>query len=253
MFEFGIKSDIDQLAQAFDKTVAAQIPFATSLALNSIATLCKQSLRAEMEHVFDRPRSYTLNSLFVKPSTKTNLTATVGHKDQSGSGTPAAEYLQAEIQGGAREATPFERDLDDAIHGIGALVPAQGAKLDAAGGIAKSMRMAAIRASQGKSGSDPKGMFIIPVGSASHLAPGVYQRVPIRVKIKKKKVNGKVVSVTSTGGGSRLKCIMLFKPKANYQPRYDLLGVVDHTIQTTYEREFAAAMDRALSTAKVKV
>lgn len=253
MISIGIKSDVDQLAKAFDDMAAKQIPYATSVALNLVAGYARTDLRAEMQKVFDRPRTYTLNSLYVSPASKSKLVATVGHKDQASSGTPAAQYLQAEMTGGPRQLTPFEKILQDAVHASGAFVPATGARRDAYGGVAKSIRDLIRRAQGGYMRSDPKGYFIVPVGAKSHLEPGIYQRIPIKTKVKKTRKQGRVVSVQALGGGSRLKAIMLFKSSATYRARYDMLTVVNQTIQANFDQSFARAMDNALASARLTV
>lgn len=248
MIAIEIESDLDKLSAKFDQMAQKQIPFATSLALNSLAQLAKANLKAVMENVFDRPRSYTLNSVYTLGASKSKLVATVGIKDQASSGTSAAQYLQSDIVGGVRAATPFEKLLDQYANSSGVTVPTKNIRLDSYGNIPKSVRLNIIRATQGKSTTNRGDIFIIPVGAKSHLKPGVYERLPNRVKIKRK---GK--TVTATGGGTRLKTLMLFKDQATYKPIFDLFGTVNQTVANNYAAEFAAAMDKALSTAKLTV
>src|SRR4051812_11223242 len=123
MITLGIQSDVNKIADAFDKLAKGQAAFATSLAINRVADFAKDALRSNMSYVFDRPKPYTLNSLYVKYSTKTNLVARVGHKDRS----PVNEYLRTEIEGGVRS----NKKLETLIGGQGEfLVPAQKTKLD---------------------------------------------------------------------------------------------------------------------------
>lgn len=225
-----------------------QVPFATSRAINFVAGEAKENLRAEMAKVFERPRPFTLNSLFVKAATKSTLTATVGHKDRITSGTPAAQYLQAEILGGSRAQTPFEK-LIQSISGERA-VPTPSAKRDLFGGVRKSVRMDIIKGLEARNGKDPRGVFLIAPGSSSHLAPGIYQRQPNRVRIKYSALAGRK---TARGGGTRLKTLYLFKPQASYSPIYDLLGTVNRTIAQSFDAAFARSMDEALRTAKVSL
>lgn len=112
---------------------ADQIPFATSLAINRTAELVKKAVVDEMKKVFDRPTPFTLNSLYVTPSTKDKLEAVVWLKDEysvGNQGTPATKYLGPEIFGGARRAKSHERRLrDKGMLGSGMFaVPAQGAE-----------------------------------------------------------------------------------------------------------------------------
>lgn len=243
-----LSSDLDRLTKNLDELGRSQIPFAASLALNNTAALAKKAEREEMSRVFDSPKNYTLNSIFVTPSNKRDLTAVVGLKSGKGSRQGAAEYLRAEITGGKREETPFERELAQAFHSHGAVVPGRDAKLDAFGNVTKAMRKAIIDAENGGKGSDPRGIFIIPVGSNSHLRPGIYQRVPNRLKLKKRR--GVVVS--TSGGGTRLKVLMLFDAGgATYGARLDLSGTVRDTVRFHFSNELSKAMIRARFSANI--
>ena len=69
--------------QGFDKTLAniaglqKQVRFAAAKALTQTAKKVQTRLIAEMGSQFDRPTPYTLRSTFVKPATKTELSAIV--------------------------------------------------------------------------------------------------------------------------------------------------------------------------------
>lgn len=238
MITLKISSNASDIAKAFDAAAKKQVAFATSVAINKIAQLSRDALKIQMQNVFDRPRPFTLNSLFVKNSNKYDLTATVGHKDRGTRGTPAAQYLQAQLTGGSRKRTPFETKAGSEF-----LVPAQGVRKDAYGNVAKGVRSGIIDSQTTKKGN----YFVINEGSKSHLQPGIYQRIANKTKTRRSGLAGRAVAV---GGGSRLKAIMLFVPSVRYSKRYDMIGAVERTINQNFSREFAAAMDNALSTAK---
>ena len=88
-------------------------------------------------------------------------------------------------------------------------------------------------------------MFVIEPGAQSHLSPGIYQRMPNRVRVKRK--NGKA---TATGGGTRLKTLALFQDAPTYAKRYDLPGVVQTTVSQNLGDAFSQALDRAIRTAR---
>lgn len=247
--KFNTTTTLDKLARAVDRTFDKQVRFATSVTINKLASQSKDALRGEMESVFESPRPYTLNSLFVKPSNRTNLSAIVGHKDRVSRGNPAGNYLQAQIEGGPRQSTPFERLIERAESLRGKLVPSKGALKDAFGGVRKQVRDRLVDAIEGKSANDPRGYFVIRPGARSHLSPGVYERIPVKTKTGKKyRRAGKV-----TAGGSRLRTIYQFKSSVTYTKRYDLLGPVNKIIGRNFDREFNSAMDAALRSAIVKV
>jgi hypothetical protein len=235
-----VSSDLDKLTQDLDDLGKQQIPFATSLALNTTAALARVAVRGVMGQVFDRPKPFTLNSVYVTSSTKRNLEAVVGLKDGKGSRQGAAQYLRAEITGGQRDLTPFEQRFAEAAHGQGFALPGSAAKLDSYGNLQRSTRAAIINA-QGQKQGDPAGIFVIPVGAKSHLKPGVYQRIPIKVKTKKRR--GVVIS--SSGGGTRLKALLLFEPKAFYAPRFNFSKTVTQSVVGNFGKQFELAMIRA--------
>jgi len=127
-----VRGVIKQLADIKDK----QFPFAMSLAINRTAQNVREREQHEILDVFDRPTPFIQNSIFIKPSNKLNLTATVGIKDNGfGKGIPAIKPLEAEIVGGERRLKRYER----ALRAVGALpdgyvtVPGEEAEIDAYG------------------------------------------------------------------------------------------------------------------------
>ena len=137
--------DTRQLEATLEGWEKKQLPFATARALTQTAGLVKQALIGSMETSFDDPTPFTLNSLYVKPATKTNLKAEVGIKNMPGNagGTPQSSYLEPGVQGGQR---PVKR-MEYLFRQSGLLksgmmfVPGQGAKLDRYGNMAPSMRV----------------------------------------------------------------------------------------------------------------
>lgn len=194
---------------------AGQVPFATSLALNRTAELARNVLQVEMHRVFDRPKPFTLKSIFIRRATKRDLTARIFHSDK------VSPYLQAEIEGGKRDEKRSEIKL-----GEGVLVPTRNVRLDSYGGVSRAYLARVLSGAQEGRG----GYVLIRPGQASRLAPGVYQRVD-----------------------GTIRALFLFKTSASYQPRYDMEGVVQRVVDAEFGRQFAAAMDFALATARVQI
>ena len=63
------------------------------------------------QYIQGGPTKWTRNSTFVRPAKPDRLEVTVGFKDYSSKGVPAAKYLQSIAAGGARPAKPFEKRL----------------------------------------------------------------------------------------------------------------------------------------------
>lgn len=250
MIAYSVRSDAEGAIQAL-RARASQIPFATSLAINRTAGRVKDAEYKEMVDVFDRPTPYTLNSLYVLPSTKQDLRAVVALKDQgaAGKGTAADKYLTPEIKGGGRVLKRFER----AFRAAGVLpdgyyiVPGAGAPLDAYGNVPPSFivkilsyfkafgeqgyhanirdkRRAKLK-SQGieyfasKDGVGPAG---------GKLPPGVWMRVSH-------------ATGGAFGGSSSLKPIFIFVKSVLYPQRFDFQYVAQQTIAREFPDQMKAA------------
>jgi hypothetical protein len=108
-----IKLSVTSNIQAFaDRQVnlAKQFDFAGVVALTRTAQQIKLNEIDEMRTVFDRPTPFTLNSLQVRPATKTNREAEVSTKLGFGS-VPAGRYLNPEVEGGHRSMKSHELKL----------------------------------------------------------------------------------------------------------------------------------------------
>ena len=103
--------DVNPMIKRLDAFKAVQVPFATSLAINNLAKQAKSDLQDEMRKKFKNPVPYTLNSIYIKSSTKDDLYAEVGLKEFAGKGNAAADYLLPQITGGPAYATRFQKGL----------------------------------------------------------------------------------------------------------------------------------------------
>ena len=112
MIDVGIKIDPRDAVSGL-RRLQSRVQFATAFALTKTAQAAQGALKAEMLRVFDKPVRYTLNSIAIKPATKSNLVARVFLKDE-GSGTPAGKYLIPQIYGARRRSKRFERALFNA-------------------------------------------------------------------------------------------------------------------------------------------
>ena len=89
-----------------------QMPFATAKALTLTAKQAQAAVVAEMTRVFDRPTPWALRGTYVKPATKTDLSALLWIKDDAGNGgIPADRFLRPEIESGPRRHKKFEKAL----------------------------------------------------------------------------------------------------------------------------------------------
>lgn len=225
LLKLNIKSDAKQLLKALGDN-QKQIRIATSIALTKTAKQVEAEEYIEIKRVFDRPTKYTLTGLFTKPSTKNNLEASVGIKNDVFKGTPAEKYLYPNIVGGGRNIKRFERAfINKGIMPKGYhAVPGSGVVLDSFGNIpAKfivqlisylgafgeqgyranmtSAGRAKFERAQSKSVAGAATQYFVNK-KKGNLPLGVYQRVRL-------------------SQGSAIKPIFIFVKQVNYKPRYN--------------------------------
>jgi len=245
-----IKDDLEKLKRQLNAIEREQLPFAASLSMNITAKSAKSDEIEEMKRVFDRPTPFALNSLYIKPSTKTDLRITLWLKDDVFKGTPANKYLAAEVYGGERRMKRFERALQARGYLPAGMVavPGAGAKLDAYGNISRGQIVqilsalrafgeqgyAANRARTRKGARTPKGVrkraeFFVgrPGGGRGPL--GVWQR-------------------TSFAFGSAVKPVLIFVRSTPYRVRFRFFDVARATFEREWAKQFAYALQFALST-----
>lgn len=125
------KVDPTDVLKAMTALSEKDAPFVTAYALTQTAKDIAAAEKTSMAAVFDRPTDFTMNSLAIKPATKTDLNAIVYFKDGFGS-TPAWKYLSPEVEGGDRTHKSFELRLIRAglMKQDEFAVPGAGMKLD---------------------------------------------------------------------------------------------------------------------------
>ena len=103
--------DVNHMLKKVDTIKQVQIPFASSLALNNLAKEVRDNYRAEMKQRFRNPVPFTLNGMYIKASSKSNLYVEVGLKEFATKGNPTSKYLLPQIQGGKPYLTRFQKAL----------------------------------------------------------------------------------------------------------------------------------------------
>lgn len=248
MISYGVKSNVDAVAKQFEKTMGSQVPFATSLAINNVAFIARTRLIYTMQHVFDNPTPWTLNSLIVKKATKQTLLAWVGHNTDVDKGsTPASKYLRPEIEGGIRYAQKKSEIAIAEKCGVpnGIWVPAKGIAnsygnvsgalvtkiLSTIGALTESGFSGNQTArSKKKLGDKARSFFIMKAGNTRGLKPGVYEKID-----------------------DKIRPVLFVIPSGHYKKLYEFEKIVQDVIKDHMDLEFAKAMDYALATAKVKI
>tara|TARA_Y100000592_G_scaffold96155_1_gene164116 strand:- start:2294 stop:3046 length:753 start_codon:yes stop_codon:yes gene_type:complete len=103
--------DVNHMLKKVDTIKQVQIPFASSLALNNLAKDIRDNYRSEMKQRFRNPVPFTLNGMYIKASSKSNLYVEVGLKEFATKGNPTSKYLLPQIQGGKPYLTRFQKAL----------------------------------------------------------------------------------------------------------------------------------------------
>lgn len=225
---------LDGLKRALNDIGAKQVPFAAAKAITKTTKLVENKLQSSMAGAFKSPSPFVKRSTFATSATKSNLSATVGLKDQKPSGGTAPSVLLKEhFTGGLRGNKPFEK----AIAALGGMpsgyraIPGSGMKLDGYGNpnrkdigeILGSLRTR-MQVAKGRGKKVALvGYFIVPVGAQSHLPAGIYKR-PAR---------------------GALLTMFVFVRQASYRKVIDF----NHTAQTVVAREFQPQFDAAFAEA----
>lgn len=237
-------TNLSQVQAALTKTEREQIPFATALALTKTAQKVKAGEISVMKRNLDRPTQFTLNSLFVKPATKATQQARVWFKDFAPKGTPAADYLQPQVQGGQRKLKRHEKALiaRGLMKSTQYAVPAAGAKLDQYGNMKRTQYVQLL--SQLKA-----------FGEQGYTANATGSKRSTR-----KRRNGAYFVATidgeqgvwqqvSSAFGDGVKPVLLFVDRdPSYRVRFPFFKVAENMVKANYEREFKAALDQAIKT-----
>jgi len=106
-------SNVRQVIKHVD-SLAKQMPFINSLAINTTARQAKAAVIEQIKAKVDRPTSYTLNSIYMKPAEKSQnpIVASIGVKDmQPSKGTAWTDALGHLFTGGTRQQKKSESAL----------------------------------------------------------------------------------------------------------------------------------------------
>ena len=200
------------------------VPYAAATALTRTAQqAAKVDLPDAMRAAFDRPTSYTLNSLYVKPANKDNLSARVNVKNVTANGIAPERFLQAEVEGGSRGEKGFERALRYAgiLQAGERAMPGAGMALDAFGNVSGARVRSLLAGLKVRDGKGRNGVFAGTIKGTR----GIWLR---------------------TGGKSNRGVSPLFiftRTGPAYRARLDFTGIAEKAALTHFKPEF----DRALA------
>jgi hypothetical protein len=254
-FKVNLTGDLAKFSDAFRGDVEKQLRFAGAVALTHSAQAAQKAIVDKMPHIFDRPTPSTLNALRVVPATKSKLEATVLVKDFTGKGPAPQNWLSAEIMGGNRA----HKRSENALIRAGVMqpdqfwTPGEGTEttLDAYGNVPSGLISQALSriAAFGEQGYRAN-------------ASDTMRRRLLRKKLVVSKRTGTDFFVWRDADG-RAKAIMQLLGKGDvepilwftdrvpvYAPRLLFDDLVLATVEASFGREMAAAIEMARSTAR---
>lgn len=246
MIRIDAHPDIEALSRGLRELGSKQLPFAFALTATRLAGRVKKGVIRVMRQRLDRPTNTTMNSLYVQAAKKANPEARAFFKDAWTAGIPADTYLQQAVKGGRRPHKRFEKAL-------------------IARGIMKSGQYAIPAASAlNQFGNVSRGtiMKILSGLGAAETVSGVQANASGSKRSKRKGNAQKYFAgdVDGTQGiwerkkmafGDAVRPVFIF---SDSEPMYRVIvpfyKIADNIVRANYAKEFASAMDQALSTAR---
>lgn len=214
-----------------------QIPFAMALTLTSTAKDIQASEQGHLRGQLDRPTSFTVRSVRVKPATKRDLEARIWIRDEASGGTAPLTYLLPQFRGGGRGQKRHEKALQRAgiLPSGWFTAPGKDVRLNRFGNITAGTYTKIL--SQLRASPDP--MQNITVRSA--------KRVRGRYFVKRR--GNRAVGIYQRTGKRRTKSILHFVPSVQYTKRLDFEGVADKVIERRMRAHMVDALERTIRTA----
>ena len=246
MIKIDARMNVEDLSKALRTLGSKQLPFVYALMATRLAMLVKEGELSVLKARLDRPTATTMKSLYIKAAKKGNPEARTFFKDAWTSGVPADTYLQQVVKGGRRPHKRFEKAL-------------------IARGIMKSGQYAIPAASAlNQFGNVPRGtiMKILSGLGAAESVSGVQANATGSKRSKRKgnaqkyfagDVDGTqgVWERKKTAFGDAVRPVFIFSDgEPGYRVIVPFYKIADNIVQANYAKEFASAMDKALSTAR---
>lgn len=246
MVHIDAQPDIAALSKGLRLLGDKQLPFAMVLTATWLAQRVRRGELDVMRQRIDRPTPTTLNSLFVKPATKSKPEARTFFKDAWTSGVPADTYLQQSVKGGRRPHKRFEKALisKGLMKSSQYAIPAPSATNEF-GNVSRGVMMKILSA----------------LGAAE--TSGGFQSNATGSKKSKRKGNAQryfAGEVDGTQGiwerkkmalGDAVKPIFIF---SDVEPKYRTIipffKIADNIVKANYMNEFTSALNYVLATAK---
>lgn len=126
MLRIDITDSIQPAIAQLGKLTEQNIRFVVAKAMTEAGKAAQQQLKQSMPRYIDRPNPWTMGSTFVQFAKASDLTLTVGIRDQDNRGrTGAAKYLMPLIKGGAPRPKGADLSASKIAGTRGVLIPAK--------------------------------------------------------------------------------------------------------------------------------
>jgi len=244
---FSVHSTIMEVLPKLEQFSARQAPFIIAKALTATAKQVQAGLTDDVKRSFKNPTPWTVNSIYITPATKQNLTAQIGIKNQIVAGLAPIQPLNAEVYGGARR----DKRAEVALRRAGILpanmfiVPGKGVALDGNGNISGALMRqiiaqvsaigpSASRATRKKtSAAGITGTYfaVTPDSPHGNLKPGIYARYGF-------------------AAGASVRPILMFVRAPHYHERFKFFDVGQKVVNEVMEKNLVEAYELAFSTTR---
>jgi hypothetical protein len=258
VIDFRISADSDRLQRKLNNLINAQLPYATSLAINETLKTLEIYNKDLMAKAFDRPTRFTMNSFYVQYANKRTLTGYLRRKQM----VVGRHYLEVQDKGGGRGIKAFENNFKmrlpykGIVHGV---MPTENTPLDSHGNMTMafinkvSAQLQIMRNPESNTGyakRTKKGRkstavrYMVPdVDHPLHQkgrgGPGVYAVKPDPIGSKR--------------SGSRVTKVMNFAQNVpTYRKRTDFDNKMKRAASRLMPGKMNAGISRALSTARLR-
>lgn len=245
MIEINVKHNFDQAIKLLSQNLRKQVPYATAQTLNKMAEYVKRATVSEMKQKFDRPTSFTLDSLYIEIATKQKLTARVYVKDRDLVKSKAlSKSIGHQFSGGQRIRKRLEFWFTRAgyISSNEYLVPASGAILDDYGNMSRGQITKVL--SQLQAGSDATSYRSSSARSRAKRAVTGY------FWSRGGKLKRGVWQRFGFAAGSAVKPVLLVSKAPIYKQRIDMDRLAKQVISRDFDAEFKKQFDEAVRTAR---
>lgn len=219
MIALNIKLDLKPLQRAFIDLRSKQVPFATALALTTLAKGGQALERADIIETFPTATPFTQGGVAITPATKSRQVATVYLRPTT------AAYLEPFVDGGAHY-----------LGGKRGLLVPKGINLNQYGNIPKGK----LQALKGK-----PGIFIGSVKTKHGVINGVWQR-PVTASVRTKGRGRGTVATPHTP----MKLLIRFEDPQPVKEHLDFYGRLERYVRANAATVFNASMRKALTSAR---